>query len=47
MIDLTSMTPMEFTVISEPWTKYKLEDQTKLFVKLVVVKVVRGLNEQG
>src|SRR5438132_7738212 len=46
-IDLTSMTPMEFTVISEPWTKYKLEDQTKLFVKLVVVKVVRGLNEQG
>jgi len=46
-IDLASMTPMEFTVISEPWTKYKLEDQTKLFVKLVVVKVVRGLNEQG
>jgi len=46
-IDLTSMTPIEFTVISEPWTKYKLEDQTKLFVKLVVVKVVRGLNEQG
>ncbi len=46
-IDLTSMTPMEFTVVSEPWTKYKLEDQTKLFVKLVVVKVVRGLNEQG
>lgn len=46
-IDLTSMTPIEFTVISEPWVKYKLEDQTKLFVKLVVVKVVRGLNEQG
>src|SRR2546425_9915488 len=46
-VDLTSMTPMEFAVISEPWTKYKLEDQTKLFVKLVVVKVVRGLNEQG
>src|SRR5947199_3811674 len=46
-IDLTSMTPMELTVVSEPWTKYKLEDQTKLFVKLVVVKVVRGLNEQG
>src|SRR5947208_16936244 len=46
-IDLTSMTPMEFTVVSEPWTKYKLEDQTKLFVKLEVVKVVRGLNEQG
>src|SRR5207245_3144895 len=46
-IDLTSMTPIEFAVISEPWTKYKLEDQTKLFVKLVVIKVVRGLNEQG
>src|SRR5947199_338324 len=46
-IDLTSMTPMEFTVVSEPWTKYKLEDQTKRFVMLVVVKVVRGLNEQG
>src|SRR2546422_2231096 len=46
-VDLTSMTPMEFTVISEPWVKYKLEDQTKLFVKLVVIKVVRGLNEQG
>jgi hypothetical protein len=46
-IDLTSMTPIEFTVISEPWVKYKLEDQTKLFVKLVVFKVVRGLNEQG
>ncbi len=41
-IDLASTTPIEFTVISEPWTKYKLEDQTKLFVKLVVVKVVRG-----
>src|SRR2546428_10663225 len=47
VVDLTSMTPMEFTVVSEPWTKYKLEDQTKLFVKLVVFKVVRGLNEQG
>jgi hypothetical protein len=46
-IDITSMTPMEFAVVSEPWVKYKLEDQTKLFVKLVVVKVVRGLNEQG
>jgi hypothetical protein len=46
-IDLSSMAPVEFAVISEPWTKYKLEDQTKLFVKLVVVKVVRGLNDQG
>ena len=46
-IDLTNMTPIEFTVISEPWVKYKLEDQTKIFVKLVVVKVVRGLNELG
>jgi len=46
-IDLTSTTPVEFTVISEPWVKYKLEDQTRLFVKLVVVKVVRGLNDQG
>jgi hypothetical protein len=45
-IDLASTTPIEFTVISEPWIKYKLEDQTKLFVKLVVVKVVRG-NEHG
>src|SRR6266852_9536984 len=45
-IDLTSTTQIEFTVISEPWIKYKLEDQTKLFVKLVVVKVVRG-NEHG
>lgn len=46
-IDLTSPTALEFTVITEPWTKYKLEDQTRLFVKLVVVKVVRALNEQG
>src|SRR3989442_2552695 len=46
-IDLTSMTPMEFTGVTEPWTESKLEDQTKLFVKLVVVKAVRGLNEQG
>ncbi len=46
-IDLTSMTPIEFTVIAEPWVRYKLEDQTKLFVRLVVVKVVRGLSEQG
>src|SRR5260370_17508955 len=46
-IDLTSMTPVEFKVISETLSKYKMEDQTKLFVKLVVVKVVRGLNEQG
>jgi hypothetical protein len=44
--NLASTTPIEFTVISEPWIKYKLEDQTKLFVKLVVVKVVRG-NEHG
>jgi len=46
-IDLTSMTPIEFAVISEPWVKYKLEDQTKIFVKLVVAKVVRGVSEQG
>lgn len=46
-IDLTSPTALEFTVVTEPWTKYKLEDQTRLFVKLVVVKVVRALNEQG
>jgi hypothetical protein len=45
--DFASMAPVEFTVVSEPWVKYKLEDQTKLFVKLVVVKIVRGLNEQG
>ncbi len=38
---------LEFTVVSEPWVKYKLEDQTKMFVKLVLVKVVRGFNEQG
>jgi hypothetical protein len=47
MINLSNMTPIEFTVISEPWVKYKLEDQTKLFVKLVVVKVIRGSNDQG
>lgn len=34
-------------MVSEPWVKYKLEDQTKLFAKLVLVKVVRGFNEQG
>lgn len=46
-VDLANPTALEFTVITEPWTKYKLEDQTRLFVKLVVVKVVRAMNEQG
>ncbi len=38
---------MEFTVVSEPWAKYKLEDGTRLYAKLVVAKVIRGLDQAG
>ncbi len=44
---LASVTPIEFMVVSEPWVKYKLEDGTKLFVKLVVAKVNRGFDQNG
>ncbi len=44
---MSELIPVEFTVISEPWEKYKLEDQTKLFARLIVTKVVRGFNENG
>jgi len=39
--------PVEFTVLSEPWVRYKLEDGTRLFVKLVVAKVIRGFDQAG
>ena len=40
------MTPMEFTVVSEPWTKYKLEDQTKLFALLDPARIGVTLSEE-
>ncbi len=41
-VDLTKANGVEFTVKDEPWTKYKLEDGTLLFGRLVILKIFRG-----
>ncbi|MBI4258258.1 MAG: hypothetical protein HY619_04820 [Thaumarchaeota archaeon] len=42
--DLSKGEAIEFSVKSEPWVKYKLEDGTSLFGRLVITKIVR-MNE--
>ena len=39
--DFAKSDELEFVVKNEPWTKYTLEDGTKLFVKYVLTKVYR------
>lgn len=41
-VDLTKANAIEFTVKDEPWTKYKLEDGTLLFGRLIIAKTFRG-----
>ncbi len=41
-VDLTKANGIEFTVRDEPWTKYKLEDGTLVFGRLVILKIFRG-----
>ena len=41
-VDLTRANAVEFTTRDEPWTKYKLEDGTLLFGRLVITKIFRG-----
>jgi hypothetical protein len=39
--NFSKLDELEFVVKNEPWTKFKLEDGTKLFVKYVLTKVYR------
>lgn len=39
--DVARSDAVEFIVKSEPWTKYKLDDRTLLFVRFVMTKVYR------
>lgn len=39
--DLSKADGVEFSAKSEPWVKYKLEDKTLLFARLVITKVYR------
>ena len=41
-VDLTKADPVEFSMKDEPWVKYKLEDGTSLFGRLVITKIFRG-----
>ncbi len=40
--DLTKANAIEFTVRDEPWMKYKLEDGTLLFGRLIIPKIFRA-----
>ncbi len=40
--DLTKANAIEFTVRDEPWIKYKLEDGTLLFGRLIIPKIFRA-----
>src|SRR2546429_1088230 len=40
--DLTKAKPIEFSVRAEPWVKYKLEDGTLLFGRLVIPKIFKA-----
>lgn len=44
-VDLTRATPVEFSIKDEPWVKYKLEDGTFLFGRLVLMKIYRSNND--
>lgn len=39
--ELSKGEPVEFAVKNEPWAKYKLEDKTLLFARLIVTKIIR------
>jgi hypothetical protein len=41
-VDLTKANAVEFNTKDEPWIKYKLEDGTLLFGRLVIAKIFRG-----
>ena len=41
-VDLTKADAVEFSMKDEPWVKYKLEDGTSLFGRLIITKVFRG-----
>ena len=41
-VDLTKANAIEFAVKDEPWTKYKLEDGTLMFGRLIIFKIFRG-----
>src|SRR5437762_11520157 len=41
-VDLTKADAVEFSMKDEPWVKYKLEDGTSLFGRLVITKIFRG-----
>src|SRR5436309_15718597 len=40
--DLTKANAVEFNVRDEPWVKYKLEDGTLLFGRLVIPKIFKA-----
>jgi hypothetical protein len=41
-VDLTKADAVEFSMKDEPWVKYKLEDGTSLFGRLIITKIFRG-----
>jgi hypothetical protein len=41
-VDLTKADAVEFSMKDEPWVKYKLEDGTSLFGRLIISKIFRG-----
>ncbi len=41
-VDMTKATAIEFAVKDEPWVKYKLEDGTLLFGRLIIPKIFRS-----
>src|SRR5437879_13174935 len=41
-VDLTKANAIEFTTKDEPWIKYKLDDGTLLFGRIVIAKIFRG-----
>ena len=41
-VDLTKADAVEFSMKDEPWMKYKLEDGTSLFGRLIITKIFRG-----
>src|SRR5437870_13919403 len=41
-VDLTKADAVEFSMKDEPWVKYKLEDRSSLFGRLIITKIFRG-----
>jgi len=38
---------LDYEILEEGWSRYKLEDGTILKTRIAVAKIVRGLNEDG